>query len=188
MGVELSRYKNRHGSKNKLRRLVWEVVWTVLFRTTPRWCLNGWRCFLLRAFGAKIGSSVRIQGGTKVWQPWKLTIGDNSWIDGGVSLYSVDEIRIGSNAVISDGAFICTATHDISSETFELQTRPVAIGDCAWVCAKSIVLPGIMVGEGAVAGAGSVVTKDIAPWSVVAGNPAKEIKKRVLKGRQILLP
>ena len=181
MGVELGRYKNRHSGGSKLRRFVWEVVWAVLFRPTPRWCLNGWRCFLLRAFGAKIGNGARIQGGAKVWQPWRLTIGDNSWIDGGVSLYSVDEIKIGANAVISDGAFICTATHDISSETFELKTSPVTIGDSAWVCAKAIVLPGVKVGEGVVVGSGSVATNDIAPWSVVAGNPAKFIKKRELR-------
>ena len=181
MEIKLNQYRNRHGGKNKLRRLVWEVVWAVLFRTTPRWCLNGWRCFLLRVFGAKIGSGVRIQGGAKVWQPWRLTIGDNSWIDGGVSLYSVDEIVIGANAVVSDGAFICTATHDISSETFELQTMPVTIGDSAWVCAKATVLPGVKVGEGAIVAAGSVVSKDVEPWTVIGGNPAKFIKKRELR-------
>lgn len=181
MGVELERYRNGHGGGNKLRRLVWEVVWAVLFRPTPRWCLNGWRCFLLRAFGANIGRGVRIQGGAKVWQPWKLTVGDSSWIDGGVSLYSVDELMIGANAVVSDGAFICTASHDISSGTFELVTSPVAIGDSAWVCAKATVLPGVKVGEGAIVAAGSVVAKDVEPWTVVAGNPARFIKKRELK-------
>lgn len=181
MGVELGRYSNRHGGKNKLRRLVWEVVWAVLFRPTPRWCLNGWRCFLLWAFGARIGKGVRIQGGAKVWQPWRLAIGDNCWIDAGVSLYCVDDIKIGSNAVISEGAFICTATHDISSPIFELQTNPVTIGDSAWVCAKATVLPGVTVGEGAIVAAGSVVAKDVEPWTVVGGNPAKFIKKRELK-------
>lgn len=181
MEIRLNQYRNRHGGGSKLRRLLWEVAWSLLFRPTPRWCLNGWRCFLLRAFGAKIGNGVRIQGSAKVWQPWKLTIGNNSWIDGGVSLYSVDEIKIGSNAVISDGAFICTATHDISSEIFELQTKPVTIGDSVWVCAKATVLPGVTVGEGSVAAAGSVVAKDVEPWSVVGGNPAKFIKKRELR-------
>ena len=181
MGVELGRYSNRHGGKNKLRRLVWEVVWAVLFRPTPRWCLNGWRCFLLCFFGARIGKCVRVQGGAKVWQPWRLTIGDNSWVDGGVSLYCVDYIRIGANAVISDGAFICTATHDISSETFELKTSPVTIGDSAWICAKATVLPGVTVGEGAIVAAGSVVSKDVESWTVIGGNPAKFIKKRELR-------
>ena len=103
------------------------------------------------------------------------------WIDGGVSLYSVDELMIGANAVVSDGAFICTASHDISSGTFELETSPVAIGDSAWVCAKATVWPGVKVGEGAIVAAGSVVAKDVEPWTVVGGNPAKFIKKRVLK-------
>ena len=179
MPIDLSRYSNEN--PNKLKRLIWEVVWAVLFRPTPRWCLNGWRCFLLRAFGALIGKGVRIQGGAKVWQPWRLKIGDNSWIDGGVSLYCVDDIKIGSNAVISEGAFICTASHDISSETFNLVTSPIEIGDSAWVCSRATVLPGVKVGAGAIIAAGSIVAKDVERWSIVAGNPAKFIKKRELK-------
>ena len=182
MNVKLNQYRNGHGGKNKLRRLAWEVVWAVLFRPTPRWCLNGWRCRLLRLFGAKIGNDARIQGSAKVWQPWKLTVGDNSWIDGGVYLYSVDDIRIGSNVVVSDGAFICTASHDIDSQMFELSTKPIAIGDNAWVCSRAIVLPGVSVGEGAVVAAGAVVTKDVDSWAVVAGNPARKVSNRELKG------
>ena len=178
MSIDLSKYSNNN--PNKFKRLLWEIVWAVLFRPTPRWCLNGWRCFLLQAFGAKIGRGVRIQGGAKVWQPWRLEIGNCSWIDGGVSLYSVDDIKIGANAVVSEGAFICAASHDIASETFELVTHPIEIGDSAWVCARATVLPGVKVGEGGVVAAGSVVTKDVQPWTVVAGNPAKEVAKRNL--------
>lgn len=183
MSVDLSKYSNNN--PNKLKRLFWEIVWAVFFRPTPRWCLNGWRCFLLWAFGARIGKGVRIQGGAKVWQPWRLAIGDNSWIDGGVSLYCVDDILIGANAVISEGAFICTASHDIESETFNLVTRPVEIGDSAWVCSRATVLPDVKIGEGAVVAAGSVVTKDVSPWTVVAGNPAKEVAKRNLANETI---
>ena len=178
MPVNLSKYSNNN--PKKLKRLFWEIIWAMFFRLTPRWCLNGWRCFLLKAFGAKIGRGVRIQGGAKVWQPWRLAIGDNSWIDGGVSLYCVDDIRIGSNAVISEGSFICTASHDIGSETFNLVTRSIEIADSAWVCSRATVLPGVKIGEGAVVAAGSVVTKDVSPWTVVAGNPAKEVAKRNL--------
>ena len=181
MQVDLSRYENKHGGKNKLRRLVWELVWAIFFRATPRWSLNNWRCFLLRVFGAKIGRGVKIQGSAKVWQPWKLTIGDNSWIGGEVSLYSVDDIIIGTNAVVSEGAFICTASHDITSEVFELVTKPVSIGDSVWVSARAIVLPGLKVGEGAVVAAGAVVAKDVEPWTVVGGNPAKVIKTREIR-------
>lgn len=176
MKVDLSKYSNRH--RKKVRRLLWEIAWCVLFRPTPRWCLNGWRRFLLRLFGAKIGKGVRIQGGARVWQPWRLSIGDFSWVDSGVSLYSADDISIGANAVISEGSFICTASHDISSPTFGLLTKPVSIGDCAWIAARATVLPGVSIGEGAVVAACSVVTKDAPPWTVVAGNPAKPIASR----------
>lgn len=178
MKVELKNYVNRHGAASKAKRLGWELVWAVAFRTTPRWCLNGWRCWLLRQFGAKMGTGVRIQGGAKVWQPWKLEIGDYSWVDSGVELYAVDEIKIGANAVVSAGAFICTATHDIGSESFELKTRPVEIGDGAWIGARAIVLPGVKIGENAVVGAGAVVTKDVEAGMVVGGNPATVIKQR----------
>ena len=134
----------------------------------------------MRCFGARIGKGVRIQGGARIWQPWKLSIGDFSWIDGGVSLYSADSITIGANAVVSEGAFICTASHDVTSETFKLATKPITIGDGAWVASRAIVLPGVSVGEGAVVAAGAVVTHDVEPWTIVAGNPAKVVKKRVL--------
>lgn len=181
MKVDLSRYTNRHSKGGKFKRLLWDIVWFFFGRPTPRWCLNGWRCFLLRLFGAKIGKGVRVQGSVKVWQPWKLKIGAGSWIDGGVSLYSVDEITIGSNAVVSEGAFICTATHDISSEVFELVTKPIGIADSAWICARAVVMPGVSIAEGAVVAAGAIATKNVSPWTVVAGNPAKEVKKRAIK-------
>ncbi len=178
MHIDLSKYTNKN--THKIKRLLWEIVWTLFYRPTPRWCMNGWRCFLLRIFGAKIGQGVRIQGTAKVWQPWKLTIGDNSWIDGGVSLYSVDEISIGSNVVVSELAFICTASHDISSPVFELVMKPIVVKDCAWVCARATVLMGVTIGEGSVVAAGAVVTKNTEPWAVVGGNPAREIGTRNL--------
>lgn len=178
MTVSLDKYANKN--HYKLKRLVWEIMWAVAFRPTPRWCLNIWRRWLLGMFGAKVGKDVRMHGSVRVWQPWKLEIGENSWIDGDVGLYSVDLIRIGSNAVVSRGAYICTASHDISSERFELVTRPISIGDSAWIGARAIVMPGVKVGEGAVVAAGAVVTKDVEPWTVVGGNPARPIKRRVL--------
>lgn len=177
MLINLARYPNRN--PNKLKRLIWEIAWPLCCGWTPRWCLNGWRVAILRLFGAKIARGVKIQGGASIWQPWKLTIGENSWIDSGVKLYSVDQITIGANAVVSEGAFICTASHDVRSETFELVTKPITIGDMAWVCARAIVLPGVTVGEGAVVAAGAVVTKPVAPWMIVGGNPAKMIGERV---------
>lgn len=179
MSIDLGRYVNRN--KRKPERLLWELCHLVFCRLTPRWCLNGWRCLWLRIFGAKVAQRVRLQGSARIWQPWRVQIGANSWIDGGANLYSVDDITIGSNAVISADAFLCTAGHDISSPVFALKTAPIVIGDCAWIGAKAIVLPGVSVGEGAVVGAGAVVTKDVEPWTVVGGNPAIVIGKRTVR-------
>ena len=84
--------------------------------------------------------------------------------------------------MVSDGAFLCTASHDIRSQVFELQTKPVVVGDCAWICARATVLPGVTIGEGSVVAAGALVTKDTEPWTVVGGNPAKAIGKRQIDG------
>ena len=73
-----------------------------------------------------------------------------------------------------------TGSHSLTSPTFDLITKPITIKDNVWVATGAIVLPGVTIGEGAVVAAGSVVTKDVEPWTVVGGNPAKFIKKRVL--------
>ena len=98
-----------------------------------------------------------------------------------VDCYSVDAIRIGDQATVSQGVKLCAASHDISSKIMELVHKPIVIGDNAWIAGWSIILPGVTIGEGAVVAAGSVITKDVGPWDVVGGNPAKFIKKRELK-------
>jgi len=97
-----------------------------------------------------------------------------------VDCYTVDEIIVGAQTTVSQGAKLCTAGHDITSRIMELTTAPIRIGPNGWIAAWSVVLPGVTIGDGAVVGAGSVVTKDVAPWTVVGGNPAKFIKERVI--------
>lgn len=185
MQVDLSRYVNRN--PRKLRRLLWDVIWLCLALPTPRWMLNGWRGLLLKAFGANLGKGVRVQGGARVWYPGNLTIGENSWVGDGANLYCVAPITIGANAVVSEYAFVCTAEHDIASERFELKTAPIVIGDMAWIGARAMILPGRKVGEGAVVAAGAMVTHDVAPWTVVAGNPARVISRREIKAPSVPL-
>lgn len=176
--VNLARYRNQHGSKNKLIRLIWSIVWIFAARWMPRFMFNRWRAFVLRCFGAKIGRHCRLTSSMEVWMPSRLFMGNQVWIDKGVNLYNVERITIGDNAIISDGAYICTATHDITKRDFPLVTAPVTIGPSAWIAAHAIVLPGMTIGEGAVVAAGAVVVKDVEPWTVVGGNPARVIKKR----------
>ena len=168
-----------HSLANKMGRVLWAVVWGTLFRPSPR-ILFGWRRTLLRCFGATIGRNARISSSVRVWAPWNLVVGDEASVSHGVDCYCVDRITIGDHATVSQYSFLCTASHDVSDPNMRLTTAPIEIADQAWVCAGAYIAPGVCLGEGAVAGARAVVTRDVVPWTIVAGNPARFIRERHL--------
>ena len=163
--------------KNRLLRLFWGICYVLLFRPSPR-PLHAWRAFLLRCFGAKIGKGCHVYPRVQIWAPWNLELADQVGIADGVICYSMALIAIGTRVVISQGAHLCTGTHDYENPTFQLYARPIHIEAQAWLCADCFVGPGVTIGEGAVIGARAVATKDMPPWSVCAGNPCKPIKPR----------
>lgn len=183
MGLNLQSYKNRHSLKFRILRIVWSVVWSVFCAWTPQGVdlFYKWRVMWLRLFGAKIGKRCHVYPKVKIWQPWCISMGDDSCLSNGVNCYSVDEIDIGSNVVVSEGVFLCTASHDITSPSFELTTASIRIEDSVWVCARAVILPGVTIGSGAVVGCAALVVKDVLPWNVVGGNPANFIKRREIK-------
>ena len=165
----------------KLRRLLWLLVWGAFASWLPYFIGVGWRVLLLKCFGMKHCGHVSVYPSARVWAPWNVEMGSYVAIDDQVNLYSADKITIGTKVAISREAFICTASHDITKPNRPLVTAPITICDGVWIGARAIILPGVTIGEGAVVAAGSVVTKDVEPWTVVGGNPAKFIKKRELK-------
>lgn len=183
MKLDLKNYKNRHSLTSKWKRAIWSIVWLVLFRPTIDRGMGlfvRWRVFLLRLFGAKIGAQCVVRSSCKIWQPWNLELGDWVALSEDCDIYSVDKVLIGSRSTISRGTFLCCASHDVASPVMELTYAPIAIGEDAWIAARAIVLPGVKIGDGAVVGAGAVVSHDVEPWTIVGGNPAKFIKKREL--------
>ncbi len=174
------RYRNGFSSASLLRRLVWELVWLLAFRPTPRWALHGWRRFLLRAFGAQIGAGCRVAPSCRVWAPWNLVMGEFSALGDGVDCYSMGRITLGSKVAVSQRSFLCAGSHDIRFLSRPLVTGPITIEDHAWVAAECFVHPDVVIHEGAVVGARSVVTHDLPAWSVCVGNPCRKIKDRVL--------
>src|SRR5262249_6217652 len=157
-------------------RLAWIIVATLLFAPSPR-PLFAWRAFLLRGFGARLGANCKIYPGARIWAPWNLRCGDVAAIaDEGV-IYNPAPVQLGSQPIISLQAFLCGATHDDTRPDFPLLAMPITIGDYAWICARATVQPGIRVGNGAVLGLGSVATKELEPWTVYAGVPARPIKQ-----------
>ena len=138
----------------------------------------GWRNFLLRVFGARIGRRVHIHPSVRIAVPWNLAVGDNTAVGDGAILYSLGEISIGANVTVSQYAHLCAGTHDHRLADLPLVKAPISIGDGVWVCADAFVGPHVRVGEFAIAAAGAVVVGDVAPWTIVAGNPAHQIAIR----------
>ncbi len=188
MSSEFSKFKyeNHLAKKVQLLRFVWKLVWMIAFRPTPRWALHGWRRFLLRLFGGKIGAECRVSPSCFVWAPWNLTLGDYSALGDNVDCYSMDRIVIGSKVAVSQRAFLCTGTHETTSLRRPLITAPISIGDHCWIAAEAIVLPDVSISEGTVVGARSVVTCDLPAWMICAGHPCKPIRPRVLKDNEFL--
>lgn len=179
--MEVKAYKNNLSLKNKATRALWGVVYNILFRTLPGPLFYNWRTFLLRLFGAKIGKNCKIRASVKIWAPWNIELGDFVALGQKTELYSVNKIVIGTKVAISQGAYICTASHDITRHGSPLVTAPILIRNFAWVAADAFIGMGVTIGEGAVVGARAAVFKDVEPWTVVGGNPAMPIKKRVIK-------
>ncbi len=164
---------------NRLKRVLWQLVVLCLFRFSPR-PLYAWRCFLLRCFGAKIGKHCHVYPKVFIWAPWSLEMADHSCLADDVICYSQDKIILGERAIVSQGAYLCTGSHDYKDPEFQLITAPISIEKDAWVCTQSFVGLGVTVAEGAVLGARSVTFKDLHAWKIYAGNPAVYIKDRIL--------
>lgn len=167
---------------NRAMRAVWILAWSVLYWPSPR-PMHAWRRFLLRLFGARIGAGCRIYPNVRVWWPAHLECGELVTIADGVTVYNQHRIRIGTRAVVSQGAHLCTATHDYTSPAFSMVLRPIEIGARAWIAAEAFVHPGVTIGEGAVIGARAVVTSDMPPWMVCAGHPCEPLKPREVRAR-----
>ena len=165
--------------RNRLARLLWQAVWLLLFRPTPP-PLHAWRCWLLRCFGARIGTPCFVYNDVEIWAPWNLQMADHSTLGRRVVCYSMARVSLGERAVVSQGVHLCTGSHDHESENFQLFARPIRIGADSWICAEAFLVPGVSIGAGAVIGARAVVTCDQPAWMVCAGNPCRPLKPRRL--------
>ncbi|QDV43160.1 Maltose O-acetyltransferase [Stieleria neptunia] len=174
--------ENRKSRKWSTRELLGRLLWSFLsplFRYSPR-LLWGWRRFLLRLFGATIGQQVHIDPSAKIFIPWNLRIGDWSSVGFDCLLYNLGPLVIGDRVTLSQRSHLCGGSHDYSDPTMPLIKASITVGSGAWICADAFVGPGVTVGDGAVVGARACVTKDVSPWKVVAGNPAREVGQRVM--------
>jgi putative colanic acid biosynthesis acetyltransferase WcaF len=158
----------------RVRTLIWEYTWMFLCSWTPK-PANRWRLAFLKAFGARIYGRPFVHSRARILMPWNVTLHDHSCVGDRANLYSLDEIEIHEYATVAQEAYLCTATHAFDRDALNLVTAKIIIASFCFVGARAFVFPGIRIGERAIVGACSVVTRDVEARRVVAGNPAKVI-------------
>lgn len=139
-----------------------------------------------RILGWRIGERASILMGQHVQMAGvrssgsKVVIGKGTVINHGCFLYSTGGLIIGENVSISAGTWLITGTHDMNDPLFPDAYSPIVIGNYAWIGVRATILGGVTIGEGAVVMAGAVVTRDVPPFAVVGGVPARVIRQREL--------
>lgn len=164
----------------KIRIRLWDFVNCTFFRWSPFFARK-YRVWLTRCFGSKIDYTCSLDNQCKIVAPWLLTMGAYSSLGEGSLVKCRRNIIIGSHCCIGKDVLIFSGTHNINSRNFELIQKPVTIGNNVWISTRSMIQPGVTIGDWAVIGAMSFVTKDVESWSIVGGIPAKFIKKRIIK-------
>lgn len=164
----------------KLKSRLWNLVNATLFRWSF-FFMRKYRVAILKLFGANIDWSCSIDRNATIIAPWNLTMKEKSSLGEFSLTMCHNEVVIGEKTCIGRDVYLLTGSHNIESNTFELTTRPIKIGSCVWIATRSTVGKGVTIGDGAVIAAESNVIKDVETWTIVGGNPAKPIKKRVIK-------
>lgn len=158
----------------------WWMTNSVICHCPSKRIRRGW----LKHLGMKINGNVMFYEEYHIRNPKGITIEDGVSIGPKVLLDGRKGLHIGKSAVIAYEAIIWTLNHDYNDINFCGKGAPVEIGEYAWICSRSIILPGIKIGKGAVVASGAIVTKDVPDYAIVAGIPAKVIGQREIKAYQ----
>jgi putative colanic acid biosynthesis acetyltransferase WcaF len=175
-GISRVPSKSPYSFREKVRMGSWWAIEASFFRNSLH-KMNGLRCLLLRLYGAKVGSNTFIHPKAKIWFPWNLEIGSNAGIGFDALIYNLAYVHIGDYATISHRVHVNTASHDYTDPGFRLVTRPIHIGEGAFVGTDSYIGLGVAIGKMAVIGARSVVVSDQPDFTVCFGHPCKPHKE-----------
>ena len=169
---------------NKMLRALWYIVRFLLFRPFGTKLFLPWRLFLLKLFGAKVYWDSGVYSSTVIWAPCNLRLGHNAWLGPNVICYNQALVTLVDDVTVSQYSYLCTAGHELSCKNSNqggLIVAPITLHKASWIGTRAFISMGVEIGENAVVGATASVYKDVEPWTVVGGNPAKFIKKREIK-------
>ena len=131
---------------------------------------------MLKVFGANLSGMPFIHSTARIQIPWNLTMKHRACLGERANAYSLGKIEIQEGATVAQEAYLCTGTHDFNDPSLQLITKPITIGKNSFIGARAMILPGVSIGDQAIVGAMSVITKNIPSDQVVAGNPARKIR------------
>ncbi|MBI3802524.1 MAG: acyltransferase [Nitrospirae bacterium] len=196
--------------ERRLRKTAWHhfrrvLYWEPIFKSIcaevgPRFCLVGGVPLVEGHLEIRIGSNVTLNGittlaGATVWDQPTLIIGDQSYIGYQVTITVGPLVQIGRHVLVADRVSLIGYDGHPKDPIDRMnhlpapkeEGRPIVIEDNVWICSNATILKGVTIGEGAIVASHAVVTSDVAPFTVVAGNPAKEVKRLLpqeVSGRQ----
>jgi putative colanic acid biosynthesis acetyltransferase WcaF len=162
---------------HRIKGQLWALAWLFFCRPTPK-PMNRWRLMWLRLFGADVVGRPYVDSRARIKYPWHLRIEHKACIGPDSNIYNLGRVIIRERVSITQEVYVCTGTHDLSDPKLQLMTAPIEFRPDAFIGVRALLLPGVVIGEGAVIGGGAVLTKDAEPWTVYGGNPAKAIGKR----------
>lgn len=164
-------YSSPWSAGQRAKLVLWEYVWLLLCSWTPK-PANRWRIFWLKVFGATIKGRPFVHQRARIQIPWNLVLYNHACLGDRTNAYSLGKIEIHEHATVAQEAYLCTGTHAFHETAKNLITSPIIIGPHAFIGARAFIMPGVTIGEQAIVGACSVVTKSVEPGKVVRGNPA----------------
>ena len=170
--------------RNKILRALWNIAYAVFFRLFGTKIFNPWRLLLLKLFGADVRWDSGVYCSTKIWAPWNLKMGHNAWLGPNVICYNQAMVTLEDDVTVSQYTYLCTAGHRtdmINEKDSGLIVAPIALHKGCWIGTKAYIGMGVEVGEYAIVGATASVYKDVEPYTIVGGNPAKVLKRRIMK-------
>ena len=178
--TDLNSFNNSwYNPGSPVKRLFWFFI-NGLFFINPLFPFSGFKVFILRIFGAKIGSGVVIKPSVNIKYPWFLSIGDNVWVGERVWIDNLGKVDIGDNCCLSQGCMLLSGNHNYKRTTFDLLVNRIILEEGVWIGAKAVVTQGVTCKSHAILSVASVASSDLEAYSINKGNPAKKIRERVI--------
>ena len=175
-----SPYHSPWSLSQRVKMFTWEYIWLLFCSWTPK-PANQWRLFWLKLFGCKIYGKPFVHQRARIQIPWNLILHNHACLGDRASAYTLGVIEIFEYATVGQEAYLCTGTHAFEKPSLNLVTSKIIIERNVFIGARAFVMPGITIGENAIVGAGSLVTRNVEKNTIVGGNPAKFLKYRTIE-------